>query len=445
MKKKKIAALTMCMTMAASMMIGCGSDSQSASTGNEAEETKTAETSGEEGTVTENPAKENKVASGETVKLTIAARGGSHVDVINAVKEKFEQENNVEIEVLGLEAADLKQKVALDAMNEEGTYDIVMIDDPVMPEFTENNVLLNLTAEGYEDDSDFLTASLALGKNPYGTGDTYALPFSGNVQLLFYNKDVLVELGKEVPESWAEVLEISQAAKDSGKNGYIIRGQQGNPIVSDYLPLLWAYGGDVFDENWNVTVDSTEAKEAMQMYLDLLETGANYEKNDMVSSISGGSSTMGLGWPSWFITDGSAAADYAVIPAKAETESESYASGEIGNWMMGIPANCQHKEIAIELLKYLTSEEVQRTAVDVGAVPTRNSVFADAEILAKYPYLETLQAGTENSVVRPRTAKWSAIEEAYGAELSNIVAGTKNIEQGLADAKTAIEGIMSQN
>ena len=29
----------------------------------------------------------------ELTKLVVAARGGSHVDVINSVKEKFEQEN----------------------------------------------------------------------------------------------------------------------------------------------------------------------------------------------------------------------------------------------------------------------------------------------------------------------------------------------------------------
>ncbi len=440
MKRRKFAALTMSMVMAVSAMAGCGSTATDTAADTAAEST------ADELEITENAAKEDTVsASGETVKLTIAARGGSHVDVIEAVKDKFEQENNVEIEVLGLEAADLKQKVALDAMNAQGTYDIVMIDDPVMPEFTESGVLLDLTAEGYEDDPDFLEASLALGKSPYATGDTYALPFSGNVQLLFYNEDVLNEAGVEVPQTWEDVLSVCQTAKESGKNGYIIRGQQGNPIVSDYLPLLWAYGGDVFDDDWNVLVDSDEAKAAMQMYMDLYATGENFEKNDMVASISGGDSAMGLGWPSWFIADGSAAANYAVIPGKVSADATSYASGEIGNWMMGIPANCQNKELAMKLLQYLTSEEVQRTAVDVGAVPTRTSVFTDAEILAKYPYLETLQAGTENSVVRPRTAKWSSIEEAYGAELSNIVTGTKTIDEGLADAKSAIEAIMSQN
>ena len=431
MRNKRIAATTMSLIMSMSLLIGCGNTSDTMKNNNVAND---------DAPVTEN--KGNVTPS--STKMTIAARGGSHVDVINAVKEKFEKEYQVEIEVLGLEAGDLKQKVALDAVNAEGTYDIVMVDDPVMPEFTESGILMNLTEAGYVDDTDFVDASLALGKNPYASGDTYALPFSGNVQLLFYNEERLEELGKDVPQTWEEVYDICSQAKENGKNGYVIRGQQGNPIVSDYLPLLWAYGGDVFDEKWNVTVDSDEAKNAMQMYMKLLETGDNYEKNDMVSSISSGDSVMCLGWPSWFIADGRSMADYAVIPSRISSNSVAYASGEIGNWMMGIPENCQNKELAMKLLQYLTSAEVQHTAVDVGAVPTRTSVFTDNETLAKYPYLKTLQEGTANSVVRPRTAKWSNVEEAYGAELSNIVTGMKTMDEGLADAKSAIEKIMRE-
>ena len=127
-------------------------------------------------------------ASTEPVKLVIAARGGSHVDVINAVKADFEKENNCTIEVLGLENPDLKQKMSLDSRNAKGAYDIVMLDDPWMPEVTDAGLLLNLTQAGYTDDADFVTTSLALGKSPYGTGDTYALPFAGNVTLLFTMK-----------------------------------------------------------------------------------------------------------------------------------------------------------------------------------------------------------------------------------------------------------------
>lgn len=382
-------------------------------------------------------------SNSEPAKLVIAARGGSHVDVINSVKEKFEKENNVSIEVLGLESADLKQKVSLDAANKEGAYDITMVDDPWMPEFCEANILEDLTQMGYKEDEDFVKKSLDVGKNPYATGDVYALPFSGNVQFLFYNKELLEKNSLEVPTTWEDVLKISQDinGKDD-KVGYVIRGQQGNPIVSDYLPILWAYGGNVFDKDWNVTVDSKEGKESLQMYIDLLKNGANYEKNDIVASVSSGKGALSLGWPSWYISGENATAEYAPIPTKVNSSSKANDTGMIGNWMMGVTANSKNKEMAEKFLEYVTSAEVQTETVDKGAVPTRTSILNNSALNEKYPYFKTLLEATENSVIRPRTPHWADIETAYGTELSNAISGIKTVDQALADAKTAIEGIM---
>ncbi len=376
-------------------------------------------------------------------KLVVAARGGSHVDVLEAVKADFEAENNCTVEILGLEATDLKQKVSLDSQNKVGAYDLAMADDPWMPEFCEAGLFANLTELGYNADPDFVKASMDIGKYPYADGDIYALPFAGNVQLLFYNKQVLDDAGVSVPESWEDVLNIAKAVNGKdGKVGYVIRGQQGNPIVSDYLPILWAYGGDVFDENWNITIDTKEAKDALKLYMELLKNGANYEKNDIVAAVSDGKAAMSLGWPSWYISGETAAAEYAAIPSKAAASSPAYSTGMIGNWMMGVTANSGNSELAMKFLEYVTSADVQKKAAAFGGVPTRTSVFTDSELLAKYPYFETILASTENSVVRPRLTLWTDIETAYGTELSSAISGTKSVDQALADARAAIESIM---
>lgn len=386
---------------------------------------------------------EETANSTEPAKLVVAARGGSHVDVLNAVKADFEAENNCTVEVLGLEAADLKQKVSLDSQNKVGAYDLAMADDPWMPEFCEAGLYANLTELGYEADSDFVKASLDIGKYPYAEGDIYALPFAGNVQLLFYNKQVLDDAGMAVPESWEDILKIAKAVNGKdGKVGYVIRGQQGNPIVSDYLPILWAFGGNVFDESGNLTIDSKEAKDALKLYMELLKYGANYEKNDIVAAVSDGKAAASLGWPSWYISGETASAEYAAIPSKATASSTAYPTGMIGNWMMGVTANSGNSELALKFLEYVTSADVQKKAAEFGGVPTRTSVFNDSELLAKYPYFETILTCTENSVVRPRLVEWTDIETAYGTELSSAISETKSIDQALADARTAIEAIM---
>lgn len=338
----------------------------------------------------------------KTAKLVIAARGGSHVKAMEAVKSSFEAENNVEIEILGLEGGDLKQKISLDTKNKKGTYDLIMADDPWMPELAQAKVFANLSELDVKTDDDFVSASLDLGKYPYKTGELYALPFAGNVQLFFYNKSIF-ESGKfDEPKSWEEVMEI--ASKVNGKNeklGYVIRGQQGNPIVSDFLPVFWAYGAEVFDKNWNPTVNSAEAIEALNAYAKLYKAGANFEKADIVSSVSDGKAAMSVGWPSWYISGENSNAEYLPIPSKAMKNSPRKTTGMIGNWMMGVTSNSQNKELAAKFLTFITSSETQKKMVNYGGVPTRKSVYLDDSLKAKYKHFPTQLNALENSVARP--------------------------------------------
>jgi multiple sugar transport system substrate-binding protein len=214
-----------------------------------------------------------QVDSGATI--TIAARDGSHSNVINAVKSTFEQEHNCTINVIPLSANDIHDNAIKDAANQAGSYDIIMIDDPLMPEYIEKNILCNLTKLGYTDDEDFVEKSRLLGKEPYPLGATYAVPFSGNVQLLFYNADV-VDSSSDLT-NWQSIYEISEKLSSEGKKGYAIRGQTGNPIVSDFLPILWSFGGDILVDN-RVVLDSKESREALEFYCKLYETGGNYER-----------------------------------------------------------------------------------------------------------------------------------------------------------------------
>ena len=379
---------------------------------------------------------QNNTPANADISITIAARDGSFTDVLNSVKGEFEKEHRCTVKVFSMSADDIRTQAISDSSNEVAAYDIIMIDDPLMPEYIEKGLLCNLTSLGYADDEDFVEKSRLLGKDPYPLGATYSLPFSGNVQLLFYNKN-LVDTNADLT-NWNSILKICQEANDTGKKGYVIRGQSGNPIVSDFLPILWAFGGDIFDSNNNVILDSQESRDALEFYCKLLATGANQDKDDLVNSITSGEGALALGWPSWFISGNGTAAEIAQIPGKRIASSEALATGEIGNWLLGVTANSKNKELALELAIYLTSEEVQRKSLESGGIPTRKSVFRDPEVLAKYPYFEAIYSGTNNSRVRPRTTKWSQIEEVFGKELVSCINGEQTVNETIKKSQKEI-------
>ena len=114
-----------------------------------------------------------------------------------------------------------------------------------------------------------------------------------------------------------------------------------------------------------------------------------------------------------------------------------------GVWCIGIPNNAPHKELALELLEYVMSPEVQLASIENGGVPCRYSCLLDETVLETYPHLETVCGALETGVYRPVIEEWTEFTNILGTEMDNIIQGTKTIDQGLADAQSLLEDLMA--
>lgn len=378
----------------------------------------------------------------EPVKMTLILRGGSYADVLKAALPKFEEENNCKIETLDMSFDDLHTGITLDSTNKEGTYDLCMVDGSWMAEFTENNVLANLSEMGYTFDEDIIPNTTTICKKD---DDIYLAPYFGNVTVLLYNKANVEEAGykPEDIKTLENLLEVAKAEKEAGKNGFAYRGDTPDNIVSDFLPILLANGGWVVDENNQPTINTPEFTQAMEYYTELIGTGTAMSKDDVSASIDNGSSALAIGWPGWYVPSADSAANYMVSPTMAKEGAEAYNTSEYGTWCLGIPANSPNPELAMKLLQYIMSPEVQLESVKNGGVPCRYSVLQNEDVLKDYPHLSIVCDALDQGVYRPAIAEWTEFTNILGAEMGNIMAGTKTVEQGLEDAQLQLENLMA--
>ena len=82
-----------------------------------------------------------------------------------------------------------------------------------------------------------------------------ALPSIGDLQTLTYRNDVYTT----APEDLGRARHRSgKAAMEAGKIKYpiVFRGVKGNPIVTRWYPIFLSFGGEFFDDKWNVTFNS---------------------------------------------------------------------------------------------------------------------------------------------------------------------------------------------
>ncbi|MBQ3653797.1 MAG: extracellular solute-binding protein [Synergistaceae bacterium] len=376
-------------------------------------------------------------ACAEVTSLTLALRAGTYSEVIKRCLPAFEAEHGVKAEVLELAEDDLHSKLALDAANSEGAYDLCMVDGSWMAEFSSNGVLADLGALGVELDDDIIPAATKIS---YYGGKLYLVPYYGNVTVLLYNK-ALVN-GKPL-NSLDDLLSVCRAAKESGKKGFIYRGDTENNLVVDFMPVLLSFGAWVLDGNNKPSVNTPEFREAVKFYLELIATGDAEAKDDLIATIDSGAGTMGVGWPGWYLPSESSNADYCAITGRVSNDGTAHNANVYGVWTIGIPANSTHKALAAELLKYLINPAVQKSTVEFGGVPCRYSSLTDPEVLAKFPQYKVVCAALEGGVYRPVIEEWTEFYTILGTELGNIFNGVKTVDKGLEDAQTALEQLMN--
>ena len=377
----------------------------------------------------------------EPTKMTLILRGGTYGEVVKAVLPAFEAEHNVTCEVLDLSFDELHSKIALDAVNAKGAYDLCMVDGSWMAEFTANGVLANLSEMGYAFDEDVIPATTTICEYD---GNIYLAPFFGNVTVLLYNKALIEAAGyaAEDIDTMEELMDIAQKTNAAGQMGYLLRGGSGDNIVSDFIPHLLAYGGWVVDENNKPTVNTDEFKAAFTNYIELYKVGGSMDKDDIVAAIDGGSAALGLGWPGWYVPTADGAANYKVMPGKLNDADTAKKTSMQGVWTIGVCNNSQNKELAFELLKYLMDPEVQLSTVEIGGVPCRYSSLLNEDVLAVYPHLEQVCGALETGVYRPVIEQWAEFTNILGTEMDAVIQGVKDMDTGLNDAQAALEALL---
>lgn len=400
---------------------------------------------------------QSEPAGPEKVTLTIAGRDGSYGDAMQLAADTYAAENpNVSFEILKLSGGSLLEKTVVDLGSGAGTYDLLMIDDPNAPRMMKAGWLANLdemyAARGTSVDPDIIENVLQLGRYPYGPdGTLYALPHVGNVELFAYRKDLAAKYGHANAQTWDDVLAAAKdiAAGEPDITPILFRGSKGNPIVTGFLPIYWAFGAHILVDG-QPAFDSPQALNALNFFLELAkyapEGVSMYQSAQVRDALYSGAGAIAIEvWPGWIgaLEDSSVSNVVGKVAVTNHPGEVKSSSPLIGVWLLGIPEASQHKDAAFDFLQFITSADMQRTmAMETGIPPTRVSVHQDPALNTKYPWYPPQLAGLQGGVARPRTDHWGEIETAFGGFLQQALIGDLTAEEALAQTQQKVEEIV---
>jgi len=399
------------------------------------------------------------MSSAASADITILVPSGSEGDGLRAAAADYSQIKGTKVEIVQAPYDNVFEQAANAGQTKSGAFDIVLMDDPWIPFFAENGHLENLTsyfnAIGVPGpDNDFLAKSLAVCRNPYNTGPFVCVPYVGNAQMFFYDGAKFAEQGLPAgPKTWDDVIKVAKALTDAGGGryfGYVFRGGQGNPVVADFMPIFWSYGGNLFNaDRTKVTIDTPEGAAAMKTFMALRDVSPkgveSYQADQVGRALAAGTAASSINWPNWVATfeDPSQSKMVGKISYTAIPAGTHAGSSEIGHWTMGIMSASKNKQEAFDFMVWATSPEQIKISATRGNPPVRFSVFTDPELTSqeKFRHFPTLMTAIDFSTPRPRHPKWPEIENAFGIELSKAVAGTITPEEALKNSQAAVEKI----
>ncbi len=382
-------------------------------------------------------------------KLIIAGRDGGYAKALGMAVDMYKAKNpGLEVERLELPYGGLLEKAIISLREKAGAYDVLMLDDTWAVEFMSNGWLADLDKLGGGVNEDFVKPARDVSRFPVGTGPYYAVPFVGNVELFAYRKDLFEKYGFDRPSSWTDVVAAAKAIseKESGVSGVVFRGTKGNPIVTGFLPILWAHGARIVGADGTAQLDSDAALAALNLYLSLkpyapkgVET---YNSSEVRDALMQGTTAMAIElWPSWAPSLDDPAK--SKVPGKIEIMA---APGQVqgpapmlGSWLLGVPVDAKNPERGRDFIDFLTSAEVQKKlSLELGTPPTRTSVYKDADVVAKYRWYPAQVEALQNAQPRPRITQWSKVEAIMGDYLQLALIGEMEPKKALMEANQKI-------
>lgn len=387
------------------------------------------------------------VAQEKTV-LTISSWAGNDKLIEGVLPGFLETHPDVEVQVVGGLGYNDYHPALNNRLNSGSAEDVVSPGGQFVVEYAEGSFFENLAAEPYKlATANFVQSQIANATGP--EGNVIAVPNDAPPSVMFYRADVFAEAGLDIAEvtsSWENYIAAGQKLKEQGV--FISPGATdvASLIISSNLP---EGEGVYFDAEGNVLVGNERFVRAFTLAKQIRDEGLDSQipgwtpewfegfKSGQVATITVGS---------WFEGILKTQADPEGAGRWGATLPPEKSSNIAGGAYYAIPASSQHKELAWELIQYLTSREaLVEIFKQSGNFPANLTVLDDpvfSEPQAFFGgetvyqvYAEAAKAQTAIPSNKNYAVAESIVQDALGQVLNDGV----DIQTALADAKSLIE------
>ena len=402
--------------------------------------------------------------------LKVALVGGPMYDGLYERLPLFERQTGYAVEIgAKLIHPELNDHIAELYGNGVGDYDLIVTHNKYAPSQKEWLLPLNDHLDA-EEIAAFLPSAIDLATIQ---GDLMGLPRNIDVRLLYYRRDWIEDPGNRklcrdefgedlcVPATWEEfgrAARVLTAPPD--RFGTLFPGRFSG-LFGTWYELMAMAGGQLVDEDNRPAFHDEAGTWALGFLRDLHATWRATPPNlselyydDVAEYFCGGRAAMVTDWPGGYHRycnpETSRVADrfdVAIYPTGPAGLRRAYA----GIFMFAVPRSVRDLPAAIELLRFLTSEDSQHEEARQGALAVRPAVHARIASEAapgsrdarRLQYLRETAAKAMLEV--PKTPWYPRMEDTLWQAIQSAIVGERSVDEALALAASQVGEIVRES
>jgi ABC-type glycerol-3-phosphate transport system substrate-binding protein len=385
--------------------------------------------------------------------ITVGVEAGSPWETFyKARAADFTEQTGVDVEILAVPHANMRQQFLSDAVSGDGAYDVYTVDQPWVPEFAAKGYLVDIGDRlSDEDRADFLP----------GTLDTesyedrlYGLPFMVHNLVLYYRTDLFEAAGIDgPPTTWeeyrADAARLTDAA--NGVYGTIVAGKQDGEVTTRLESYIQQAGGDIVDDDGMPDLDTDATRAAFDLmtgiqFQDRSSPPGLHDLTDIQGQFLEGKVAMALVWPYlWSLTQDESQSkvagkvDIAPAPGNPDQVATTF------SWGFGISASSKNQDAAWKWLHWATSSEVleQISRTQIAPVPRQSVIDAlagDSSLSEQDRHVfQVFADSVAASTTMPMTPAFPQYQDAMAVAISAVMSQSSDVDSALKTAQSAME------
>ena len=344
-----------------------------------------------------------------------------------------QQYPNVSVSYQTIPFAELTNKLIGSAAANQGP-DIIVTNGAYAPQLADVGAVLPLDSywANYADADQFSEAVMASVD-----GALYAVQSYTNLLALYYNQDLLDELGLQPPTTYDELESAMAAAKDAGYSGMTVSGKP--DLEGEWQAKPW-FAGYGYDYETNDAAALTSAFDRIGGWVDagyIPKESSGWGQADAMTTWLAGETlfTENGNWETAHVAD-AAEFNYGVVPMPAGPDGRTiYLGGEF----QYIGAFSENPDLAWAFLEAGPFSVDGQLAFlnDNGGIPTRMDA-ATADVLGTDPVLSGFAESVAFGTPLPAGEEIAAAQQALAEQWSALLAGAKS---GADAAQAAVTGV----